>query len=71
MQVDDGDADQRVMSITGEQFELGKRENHAVYMAENGELYLASAGADATDQRVATIADFNPKPGGGYILELP
>jgi hypothetical protein len=71
MQVDNGDADRRVLSITDEQFELGKRENHGVYMAENGKLYLASAGVDANDQRLATLADFIPKAGGGYILELP
>lgn len=71
MQIDDGDAGQRVLSITDEEFERGKRENHAVYMNDAGEPYLASAGTDANDWRLATVADFSPKAGGGYVLELP
>ncbi len=71
MQVDDGNADRRVLSITDEEFEQWKRENHAVYTNDAGEVYLASAGADANDRRLATIADFGPDPSGGYVLELP
>jgi len=71
MQVDDGNAGQRVLSITDEEFEQGKKENHAVYTNDAGKVYFASAGADATDRRLATIVDFSPKPDGGYVLELP
>lgn len=68
MKVSSLSANRKRVEITKEAFEKGCKSNHALYLDALGkDLYLAPAGRNAVDVRLANVLEFEPKAPEVYV----
>lgn len=74
MKVSSLSANRKRVEITKEALEEGCKSNHALYLDAFGEdLYLALAGRNADDVRLANVLEFEPEDHDVYVynIQLP